>query len=351
MAATSTRKQSLHEYAAFLMDQVDIVDLFEYLGLFNDGNLRVRGGKIIGRCIMPDHPNPDNPTAFCVDIDKKVYICRTKCRSGGNIITLLERLRGYSFKEAIQFLEDYLGIDSDAALRKAQRRAAQFKKRQEQPGNVRAPIELPEYRFIDAYPPAPKWVRDQMGEEVVDYFDLRYTTRGYYRYRILWPVHDHKGRLVGLSGRTVLPVTPARPKWLHTSTMKKSHLLFNLHRALEFIEQDNGTLYIVEGPKDVAALWSYGQPNVAALLGLSLSDEQVWLLSKYTRRVVLCLDNDDAAVRASVDIVKRLLRLKRIESVGVLPLPKGKDPYDIDEDTFHACKRQIVPGERFIEIL
>ena len=104
MAATSTRKQSLHEYAAFLMDQVDIVDLFEYLGLFNDGNLRVRGGKIIGRCIMPDHPNPDNPTAFCVDIDKKVYICRTKCRSGGNIITLLERLRGYSFKEAIQFL-------------------------------------------------------------------------------------------------------------------------------------------------------------------------------------------------------------------------------------------------------
>ena len=163
MAATSTRKQSLHEYAAFLMDQVDIVDLFEYLGLFNDGNLRVRGGKIIGRCIMPDHPNPDNPTAFCVDIDKKVYICRTKCRSGGNIITLLERLRGYSFKEAIQFLEDYLGIDSDAALRKTQRRAAQFKKRQEQPGNVRAPIELPEYRFIDAYPPAPKWVRIKWG--------------------------------------------------------------------------------------------------------------------------------------------------------------------------------------------
>ena len=166
MAATSTRKQSLHEYAAFLMDQVDIVDLFEYLGLFNDGNLRVRGGKIIGRCIMPDHPNPDNPTAFCVDIDKKVYICRTRSAVQAAISSRCsERLRGYSFKEAIQFLEDYLGIDSDAALRKTQRRAAQFKKRQEQPGNVRAPIELPEYRFIDAYPPAPKWVRDQMGKK------------------------------------------------------------------------------------------------------------------------------------------------------------------------------------------
>lgn len=343
-----TKQKRDKDYINFLKENTNIVDLFEYLGLFDDGTLHVRGHRIVGVCPMPDHPDADNPTAFNFDIEKKLFYCHTKCNQGGDLIRFLERYLDLTFSQVIDFLETFLGIEGEEGFKqwqKIHRERSRTSSRAKK--GISPPETLPLYQFIDRYPPAPDWAKQLVGEDVADYFDLRYTAKGYYRHRLLWPIHDHRGRPVGMTGRTVMPVTKYNPKWLHTPSLRKQHILFNLHRALEYIPNDDGTVFLVEGPKDVAALWRFGQPNVVAVLGYTLSEHQIWLLREYAKNVVILLDNEPSAVFSAAKMAKKL-RSSRKLSVWVMPLPKGKDPWDIDEATFFRFKKKIVPARHFL---
>jgi len=339
----------------YIVSRTDVVRLLDEFGLFASGQLRIRGNRVVGKCVMPHHPNPDNPTAFNFDIEKKLYYCFTKCHSGGDVIDFVMNYLQVDFLTAVEYLLQHVGLPKHGIQN--------FKNRiRQHVGNLpnlpktektfREPPLLPEYEHLCFYPPAPEWVRREIGGEIAGVFDVRYTPNGFYRYRILWPVHDHRGRPVGMTGRTLLPVSESNPKWLHTPGMEKRHILFNYHRALQYRTKDvNEPLFIVEGPKDVVNLWKMGYRTVVALLGTSMSPEQGWLVNQFSRRIVLCLDNDKAGVKAMIAIGKFLVEVNRELKVCVVPLPKGRDPGDIDKKTFEAALDKMVGVERLIRLV
>ncbi len=144
--------------------------------------------------------------------------------------------------------------------------------------------------------------------------------------RVIFPIEDDRGRVVGFGGRAL---GDAQPKYLNspgTDLYQKGLLLYNFHRAREHINDDNGVI-IVEGYMDAIAFWRAGVKNVVAPLGTALTIEQAQKLVRLTKKIYLCFDADEAGERAARRALEVLLPL------GVAPLriavPSGKDPDDL----------------------
>ena len=162
--------------------------------------------------------------------------------------------------------------------------------------------------------------------------------------RVVIPLHNPKGELVGYVGRW--PGTPPNsetPKYKLPKGFKKSVELFNLHRALK--EPPDAPLYLVEGVFDVIHLWQLGLKKVVALLGSSLSEAQEWLLFEATPfppQLVVLLDADQAGRAGADDLVQRLTRrtfVRRLDLPEAKPQPEhllaadiALFPYALKED-------------------
>jgi DNA primase len=125
--------------------------------------------------------------------------------------------------------------------------------------------------------------------------------------RIMIPIHDNNGYLVGFSGRTTRQ--GVEPKYLNTSTTKlfsKSNVLFNFHRAKMV---DSNKIIIVEGFMDAIAYTRAGIPNVVATMGVALTNEHLNALSTLTKleTVILSFDNDNAGVLATINNGQKLM--------------------------------------------
>lgn len=331
----------------WLVSQIDVLELLDSLDLLGHGKLEVKGHRVVGPCVMPTHINADNPTAFNFDLDKKLYYCFTKCGAGGDVIDFIMKYLGLSFREAMDYLRKHLGIEpTEIQGTRGRRRHSRGKQREIR----RHPEQLTEYPHLHLYPSAPSWVEAEVGKEILETFDLRYTQWGFYKYRILWPIHDHEGRVVGMTGRTVLPPCDEEPKWLHTPSLKTSQVIFNLNRVLQYRKVRKGEpLYLCEGTKDVARLWQYGYRTAGALLGKTMSPEQAWLVTEHFESVHIALDNDPSGVKAAVSIGKQLREVKPGMEVMILPLPLGKDPDETTREEFEQSKQNAVDVERFIQ--
>ena len=132
--------------------------------------------------------------------------------------------------------------------------------------------------------------------------------RNTFRNRVLVPICDEYGRVVGFGGRVL---DDRKPKYLNTSENEifhKSDILFNYHQAKTFAK--NNELVIVEGYFDVISAYEMGMKNVTALMGVALSEQHIELIKKLNCDVVICLDNpsiDKAGKNAMVKIVPQLL--------------------------------------------
>jgi DNA primase len=141
--------------------------------------------------------------------------------------------------------------------------------------------------------------------------------------RLLFPIHDLRGRVVGFGGRVL---GDGEPKYLNspeTPIFHKGTLLYNLHHAKHAIRKQERAV-IVEGYFDVLRLVEAGIEEVVAPLGTSLTAEQAALLKRYAASVVLLYDNDPAGLRASFRAADVLLRAGL--RVTVATLPPGQDP-------------------------
>lgn len=154
-------------------------------------------------------------------------------------------------------------------------------------------------------------VRAGFTEEVLHQYEIGFDRQ---RRRIIFPLRDHLGNLVGLSGRTVIDEFPrykiykqelaeVRPNY----ELHKGRIVWGLHRFYEAsLHHEVAPVVVCEGFK--AAMWvaQSGYPNVVALLGKSLSLEQQTLLTRVTSQVVLFLDNDDPGKDATRVVSKQL---------------------------------------------
>lgn len=148
-----------------------------------------------------------------------------------------------------------------------------------------------------------------------------------YRHRIMFPIHDRRGRIIGFGGRSIDP--DQQPKYLNspeTAIFQKGHELYGLYQAIQ-TEKKPPFIVVVEGYLDVISLAQYGVPNVVAALGTAISSYHIQLLSKYTRNIVFCFDGDRAGQEAAWRALENSLpHLHDDLEVKFALLPDGHDP-------------------------
>jgi len=156
-----------------------------------------------------------------------------------------------------------------------------------------------------------------------------------FRNRIMFPIENARGRIVGFGGRALS--ADVRAKYLNspeTELFHKGRMLYNLPRARRACQPAGGApakpVITVEGYMDVIALASAGFEEAVAPLGTALTEDQLHLLWRFSSQPVLCFDGDEAGRNAALRALDRALPLIRAGvSLSFVLLPDGKDPDDI----------------------
>jgi DNA primase len=174
-----------------------------------------------------------------------------------------------------------------------------------------------------------------------------------FRARLLFPIHDLRGRVAGFGGRLLLP---GEPKYLNspeTPIFHKGKQLYNLHQAKSAIRKEESVI-LVEGYFDVFRLVLAGIEHVVAPLGTSLTAEQAGLLRRFAPSATLLYDSDQAGLRATFRAGDELLR--HGTRVRVATMPTGEDPDTLVRKGGAAALRPILDDgidllERKIQLL
>lgn len=341
-----------------IKQRVDIVDVIsEYVVL------RKRGKDYVGCCPFHDEKTP----SFSVSSNKQLYYC-FGCNAGGNAIKFLMEVGKRSFSDVVLDLarryqipvqtlepEQRANLQRQLSLREQLYEilalATEFFKhalRQSQGQYALKYLQVTRclseetiQRFQLGYAPQGweviyRYLVEQKGKPVqlVEKAGLikpRKEGNGYYdcfRDRLIIPIHDSQGRVIGFGGRTL---GEEQPKYLNspeTELFNKGKTLFALDQAKEAISKQDKAV-VVEGYFDAIALHGAGINNVVASLGTALSLDQVKQLLRYTesKQIILNFDADAAGINASQRAIGEIANLAyqgQIE-LKILNLPNGKD--------------------------
>jgi DNA primase len=321
--------------------------------------LQRRGAEWTGRCPFHEERSP----SFWVNPDTKLYYC-FGCGAKGDLISFVCEAEGLDFAGAVELLADRFGVelqyderDPQAAERRSReerlyeilRTAAAFYERilWERPEAERARAYLEERgieagtarRFglgfsLDEWDRVVKAARGRgfSERELQDAGLARPSDRGRgmidrFRGRLMFPLRDGRGRVVGFGARR-LPPAEDGPKYLNSPegpVWHKGDILYGLDLAKRAIGQRDLAI-VVEGYTDVLGLVQAGIPNVVASMGTSLTERQLRELRRLSRHVVLFFDADAAGADAAL----RGLQLAGREGleVRIASLPEGRDPAD-----------------------
>ncbi|HCK67381.1 MAG TPA: DNA primase [Anaerolineae bacterium] len=306
-----------------IKSKIDIVDLVSEAGV----KLRHAGKNYTGFC--PFHDNKKTP-AFVVWPETGTWRCFGQCNEGGDIFKFVMKREGIDFKEAMQKLALRAGVEIKEYTRETPEQKEAYE-------NLRKILEdaIIYYRtHLFNNKNIFNYLKDKRGltESTIETFGLGYAPAGYdnflkhftakgyseqdlvnsgmlseredgkifdrFRNRIMIPIRDEQGRMTGFGARIVDP--DDIPKFLNspeTPLFSKGRLLYGLDRARKPIRVADQAV-IVEGYLDVIALHQAGYENVVSPMGTALTEDQLRLLKKYTRRIVLALDPDVAGQKA-----------------------------------------------------
>lgn len=314
--------------------------------------LKRAGSNFNGLCPFHNEKTP----SFTVFPATKSFYC-FGCGSGGDVITFVMKTENLSYREALEQLAARAGItipedSSDTAdvgvprkrIYEMNLEAARFFRSClfDKEHGAEALKYLTEDRKLDmatikhfgiGFSPNNAWMltnhMKKLGftdEELVTGFLCGKSQRNgrtydYFRNRVIFPIIDTSGNVVAFGGRVM---DDSKPKYLNTSdtpAFKKSRHLFALNFAKKHCEEQ---MILCEGYMDVIALHAAGFENAVATLGTAITAEQARIFAKYTKKVVICYDADNAGQTAA-NKAMRLLGEVGVE-VRVLKVPNAKDP-------------------------
>jgi DNA primase len=314
--------------------------------------LQKRGKYYTGLCPFHGEKKP----SFTVNVERQIFHC-FGCGEGGNVFKFLMKINNLSFPEAVRLLAAKAGVElpvrefgGDRAepgrrekLLRVNRLAAEFFQNTlalPESGKARAYLDGRGMsrdavrRFSIGYAPdgwhalknhlERKRVPSGEGEEaglLVRKDRDRFYDR--FRDRIMFPVKDLNGNVVAFGGRVL---GQGEPKYLNspeTAVYTKGRVLYGLFDTKEEIRASDRAV-LVEGYMDFLSLWQGGVRNVVASLGTALTRQQVQILRRFTKNVVLLFDPDQAGRHAA----ERSLKLFLEEGIHgwVVLLPEGLDP-------------------------
>lgn len=330
-----------------ILARTDIVQLVgEYVELKKKGSQ-----NYFGLCPFHQEKTP----SFSVAMDKQIFHC-FGCQKGGNAITFVQEMEHLNFREACAFLAERLGIelvleatdDSKKQLVENQKllhlEAARYFYKMLQTRDQAAKknyllnrrgLSESTLRKFGLGCASNQWdglVRHLRSkgfneEQMLQSGLVRKSSKGTYydlfRDRVMFPILDHKGVVVAFGGRVL---DDSEPKYLNspeTAIYHKGREIYAYHFAKRTRED---YLILTEGYLDTLTLFDAGFDNACAGLGTALTQEQVKLIQRCRKPVILCYDSDNAGIKAALAALD--LCEKNGVSVKIAKLPEGMDPDD-----------------------
>ncbi|MBI3619948.1 DNA primase [Candidatus Roizmanbacteria bacterium] len=327
------------------------IDIIEYIGQFV--TLKKTGRNFKGLCPFHQEKTP----SFVVSPDRQIWHCFGSCQDGGDAIKFLMKWENITFYEALKELADKVGVKlrhssvEDAAWRRKERLIHLNSLAGEYFGYVLAKTKVGELakRYLSSR---------KINDRIVNKFQLGYAPqswdslfkflhkkkflpeevfsaglavqggRGMYdrfRGRLMFPLKDQRGNVIGFSGRALHDDDPAA-KYINTPEgplYHKRESVYGIDTAKEAIKK-TGNVYVVEGEFDVISPYQAGFENIVAVKGTAITREQLQLLQRYTAKITLTMDSDAAGLEA---MKKGIAEAEEMElEVGVVSLDFAKDP-------------------------
>ncbi|CDZ76722.1 DNA primase [Legionella massiliensis] len=352
-----------------LLSRTDLVELVDsYVPL------KKRGNSFIACCPFHSEKTP----SFNVVAKKQFYHC-FGCGASGNAISFVMSYLNQGFTDAVETLAARLGmqVPKDGKAEKNQQslslyqlltRVSQFYQ-QTLKTNGQAAIDYLRQRGLSG--------------EIAKLYQLGYAPSGWqtleakfranrneliatgmliqkddgktydrYRHRVMFPIHDRHGRIIGFGGRVL--DNEQKPKYLNspeTAIFQKSRELYGLHQILQQ-QTAISNFVIVEGYMDVIALAQHGIRNAVATLGTATSSYHIQLLSKHSKRLIFCFDGDAAGRQAAWRALESCLpELNSGLDAGFIFLPEEHDPDSLvraeGSENFKLRLENATPLNRF----
>ncbi len=337
--------------SSFLDEVLARTDLVELIGRHVE--LKKSGANLMGLCPFHHEKTP----SFSVSPDKQLYYC-FGCGKGGGAFQFLMEHDGYSFPEAVEYLAEKAGLEVPREAKEDKGEAARERA-------ALALLEKAAHAFAcmldrEGGAPARAWLDGRgLPESVWRAYGLGFAPEGYgfmervfgrdarqlarleavglmfrgergygdrFRGRVMFPIRDRRGRVVGFGGRVL---GDGEPKYLNspeTPWFRKSELLYGLAEHRDAIRRE-GRLVVVEGYMDVLAMAAHGLKIGLAPLGTAIGERQLRQIFRLCDAPVFCFDGDRAGRQAAWRALERMLPLLSAEHAPrFLYLPEGEDP-------------------------
>jgi DNA primase len=334
-----------------VLASADIVDVIS-----GYTSLRKRGTTFTGLCPFHQEKTP----SFSVSAEKGLYYC-FGCGAGGNVFTFVQSMDNLTFVEAVERLAEKHGValeyeegaGPDAGRRDAEKRllellekAAAFYRRflwdsregqaaREYLERRRFGRKVCEEYLVGLSPSGWRVLESRALKQGFSRAELEAagllvargdTSYDRFRGRLMFPLVDARGRVVGFGGRAL---AGDNPKYLNSPEgplYQKGRLLYGLHEARRAIAEKDEVL-VVEGYTDVLALAQAGVKQVVASMGTALTDAQIELMTRFSSNITFMFDADQAGAQAALRS-GHVARGKGLRPLVVV-LPAGKDPADV----------------------
>lgn len=328
-----------------IKNNLDIVDVISsYLPLTS------KGKNYFGVCPFHDDHSP----SMSVSREKQIYTCFS-CGATGNVFKFIQDYENLSFIEAVKKCADMAGVIVDIGQAKTVNKHQDLydiydlsQKFYQNNINTELGRKAREYllnRKLDSEIIKEFGIGLSLNEKDMltkllkskKYDDKtllksglvnenNYTLNDVYRNRIMFPLYDLNGKVIGYNGRVYNGET--ENKYVNskeTDIFKKRELLYNYHRAKDECRHKKQVI-IMEGPMDVIRAYTVGVKNCVAALGTAFGSEQAMLIRKLSTNVILCFDGDQAGLKATKGAIEELKKL------GITPkIVRLEDNSDPDE--------------------
>jgi DNA primase len=331
-------------------------------------SLRKQGARLVGRCPFHEERTP----SFSVNPSQGLFYC-FGCHKGGDLITFVRETQGLDFAGAIEWLADRFHVtidyeeDSPEGAARRDRRGRLYALLDQATGYYERTLWETE---VGSY--ARDYLKGRaFSEEITREFRLGLSRVGnalarkaqekgftrdellaaglirgdgsdYFQRRLMFPLTDARGRVVGFQARVLYEDDPLRGKYVNTKESElfhKSAVVYGLDKARPAIAREDRAC-VVEGNADVIALRQAGFQPVVACMGTALTDQQLRELGRLTKRLWLAFDGDAAGESAALRGME--LAVAQGFDVNVVALPAGVDPAE-DAGNFESWLARAEP--------
>ena len=334
-----------------ILSRIDILDV---IGAFV--KLKKRGSNYLGLCPFHNEKTP----SFTVSPAKELYKC-FGCGKSGNTISFIMEHEKYSYVDALKWLANKYGIEIEETFQNDEQRqqvqvaeslfiinsfGQQFFSKtlfETEEGQDVGLSYLKERGFREdvikkfqiGYSPEQRdvFTKEALAKQYTPELLIRTglvanrndQLQDNYRGRIIFPVHNHSGKILGFGAR-ILKTNDKAPKYINTPENEiyiKSKILYGSYFARQSIDKADECL-LVEGYTDVVSLHQAGIENVVASGGTSLTPDQLRLVKKYTNNLTIIYDGDAAGIKAALRGLD--LALEEGLNVKLVLIPDKEDP-------------------------